>query len=92
METSGLQRYSRLHAIGVAEFVAGLDYCVLPVAKMEKLETLWRAWSSEACRVSSASDRLRNPIRVSNFSSYDGRIARGRPAISVVERQPALVA
>ena len=75
---------------GVAESVAGLRCFVLSVAKLEKLETLRRAWPSEACRVSSASDRLRAPKRVSNFLSYNGFTAGERPAISFVERQPAL--
>ena len=61
METSGSERCCLLeedHATGAAEFVADLDCFVLPVAKTEKLETLQTAWTSEACLVSSAFDRL----------------------------------
>lgn len=61
METSGSERYPRPgedHATEVAESVAGLGYCVLPDAKTEKLDSLRKAWSSEACRAFSASDRL----------------------------------
>lgn len=60
METSGSERHSRPgedHATELAESVAGLGYCVLPVAKMEKLDPLRRAWTSEAFRAFSASDR-----------------------------------
>ena len=48
METCGWERCSRPgedHATEVAESVAGLDYCVLPVpvAKTEKLDSRQRA-------------------------------------------------
>lgn len=61
METFGSQRYSRPgkdHATEVAESVAGLDFCVLPVARTVKLDSLRRAWTSEACRAFLVSDRL----------------------------------
>ena len=63
-----------------------------PGAKTEKLETLPRAWILGACRVSSASDRLVNPTRVSNVSCELECFAIGEPAISFTERQPALIA
>ena len=96
METSGSQRYSRPgedHAIEVAESVVGLGYCVLPGAKTEKLDSRRRAWTSEACRAFSASDRLCTPTRVSKFLRWcSGSFAGGRPIISFEERQPALFA
>lgn len=72
METCGWERYSRPeedHATEVAEFVAGLGYCVLAVlvAMREKLDSRRRAWASEACRAFSASARLWDPTKVSKF-------------------------
>ena len=54
--------------------------------------TLWRAWFLEAGRVFWASDRLSNPTGVSNISCEFVCFAIGEPAISLTERQPALIA
>ncbi len=73
METSGSERYSRPgedHATEVAESVIGLGYCVLPVAKTEKLDSPRRAWTSEACRAFSAFDPLFKPDKSQQILTF----------------------
>lgn len=80
METSGLERCLRPgedRATEVVVCVAGLGCYVLLVAKKEKLDSLRRAWTWEACRAFSASGRLRNPTEVSKFLQCSGSIAGG---------------